>query len=83
MSSKDISHQSRDTNLAPITEDEEQQQASTTNPDDLLNAQQQEDEEDEEDNEENYDDDDDECHRAVRSRRTRPSAGSNERTSGG
>ncbi|CAF4526539.1 unnamed protein product, partial [Rotaria magnacalcarata] len=26
---------------------------------------------------------DDECHRAVRSRRTRPSAGSNERTSGG
>ncbi|CAF4552784.1 unnamed protein product [Rotaria socialis] len=87
MASKDISHQSRDTNLAPITEDEEQQQqqqqVNTANPDDLLNAQQQEDEEDEEDNEENYDDDDDDCHRAVRSRRTRPSAGSNERTSGG
>ncbi|CAF1357416.1 unnamed protein product [Rotaria sordida] len=85
--SKDISYPSRDTNLAPITEDEELS-IRNTNEDDLPNSQRPDDEDDEDqeennEEEEDNDDDDDERHRTVRSRRSRPSAGSRERTSGG
>ncbi|CAF4964143.1 unnamed protein product, partial [Rotaria sp. Silwood1] len=90
LTTKDVSYPTRDTNLAPITEDEELP-VQNPNEDDLVSTQQGDEEEDDEDQEENNeeeednddDDDDDECHRAVRSRRARQSAGSHERTSGG
>ncbi|UJR26480.1 hypothetical protein I4U23_007807 [Adineta vaga] len=87
---KDMIHQSRDVNLAPITEDEEQL-AENPNDDDRPNVERQQDDEEDErdqrgredDDEEEEEEEDDESHGTARVRRTRPSGGSADRTSGG